>query len=215
MSTRLPITKRRRPRAARSIPPAVGFQQLKRQVKQEIRSEIAVNLEHKYFPVNYTNTAILTTPVLISLSDIPQGDTAVTRDGSAIRGQFLEVYFRLAGFSSLVASFRLIFFVWLDNDSTAPTAGDVLYDGVSVPWVSILNHYNRRRYRVLADFFLPVSTVASQTFHQRLRYTDILMFTGTGTGVAGINKVYALFVSGVSTTGVDFELVSALHYTDA
>lgn len=146
------------------------------------------------------------TATIASLTDIPQGDTDNARDGDALKLKSLMCVFNVNANTGAVRNIiRIIIFQWKPNDSTAPTAGQLLLTGASgsVDTTSQYSHDNRQLFNILSDWYFPVGgsttvpdTVQVRTFKRKIfgrKMRKNVQFSAAGT--TGTNKLYILYIA--------------------
>lgn len=109
-----------------------------------------VNVERKYFDSAIADSAIASTGEITDLSAIPQGDTAITRDGDSLKPLGFQMRYKLTGdvnatFDTVV---RWILFRMKHENAVVPTVADILEGSTET---SMFNFTERSRFTVLAD----------------------------------------------------------------
>jgi hypothetical protein len=120
-----------------------------------------INIEEKYSDVNTSITPDQSgTGSVVSLTQLAQGTTLNTRVGNSVRIQHFSLIGRVA-VSSAVTTFslvRVIVFRDMEGQGTAPTMSDVLEAvGSSAAPRQPYDYLNRKRFAIIADWFMPVT----------------------------------------------------------
>lgn len=185
--------------------------------------------EKKYFDVDQAGQEIVTTGTVQSVSNVPQGDTSITRDGDQIQLKSIQARLtwympQVLGAGVPVVVGRVILFVDEQPNNTIPVTTDVL---VTAGPNSPLNLNNRLRFRILKDkvFDMASGIATAQAINnpkstkQMKMYKRInrkCVFNGAGTDIAQTNNVYMLFISSATTTNAPFcAFYSRLRFTDS
>lgn len=175
-----------------------------------------INVEKKFFDIVSAPT-VSTTPSIISLSNIAQGNDYNQRDGNSILIQSMLLR-ALITLNSMAATsiIRLVLFVDNDQRGTDPAATD-LFESVG-SLTTPLNHNVASRFNVLMDKFVSLSINGnrSMTFKRFFKYNRHIKYTGT-TGADATAYEGAIFlllwsseVTNVPTVDYSFRL----RYTD-
>lgn len=124
----------------------------KRLVKT-IRRVINRQAEKKYFDYS-ANTTVSNSGYLLKLSEVPQGDSDVSRDGDQLTIRSLQFNTEtLVGVNETGGTnkVRIIIFQWFPNTAAGyPTLNNLLLD-VTSPFLSPYAHDYRFNFRILAD----------------------------------------------------------------
>lgn len=136
---------------------------------------------------------------LTKLSDVPQGDTSLTRDGSQLSIRSLEFDFTIYS-SGIDNTIRIIIFQWFPDDTVAPIVTDILTSPAgSFLTNAYYNHDNRFNYRILYDKRFSFSTIAGPMYkpaqrimigkfpRRRIQFQNV--------GVNGSCHIYSITVS--------------------
>lgn len=171
-------------------------------VKSVANRQIRKLSEKKYWPL-YNTVSQSNVPLLLKLSEVPQGDTDQTRDGDQLYLRSLQFTLQCVA-ADAYNVFRVIIFQWHDSTNSAyPTANDILIDTASYPWLLAYSHDNRFRFSILHDKRMVLDTnnptridrVFIKSFKQRR-----IQYVGSF-AVAYTNGLFALIMSdsGVAT----------------
>lgn len=184
--------------------------------KKQVNSLISRRIENKFYPL-YQKTTVDTAGYLQSLSNIGQGDTAMTRTGDDIHFVRYQMTAEIFNQADVHNTMRIIIFQWRPDDAIdAPTVAKLL-DNISssavYPTHYQYNYVTRTKYNVLYDksfVLMPtyafnssgvvtsgVSRAAVNTFKvnidTRRKLNKIIRFNeGLNSGK---NKLYMLVVS--------------------
>ncbi len=179
-----------------------------------------VNVEVKNFDVQQTAVSISTTPVIVQLSNIPQGDTTITRDGAQCK--ILSIDFNMhvvRNASAAVTIVRLILVCDKQTNQAIYTSGDLLEDITSNDNIeSPLNLDNKFRFTVLWDrrFNLSAPYSGVGMVRKRVSMNKILRFDGSTPSIADLtsNSLSLLQVSNESTNTPNITMFSRLRFVD-
>lgn len=202
-------------RNLRSLPPYV-----RSQLSHVANQAVQRNAELKYFDVNATTTSS-TSGVVISLSNVPQGATDITRVGDELKIRSLRVAYTVSQDTSITnfnvyTRCRVVLFQWkLD---TSPIALDVMQStGANVSCETPYDHDARRNYNILYDKVHVFALGASPHQHSEpVCYpTQTKMRFEAGASTLANGALYMLFFSDTTTTLPTMAYYSRLLYTDA
>lgn len=153
-----------------------------------------------------TAASVTSTPSITMLTDIPQGDTAITREGEIIYLQSIsfKALVRNNAAIGIAQNVRIILFFDTQQHGTAPTAANVL-SSVSINQ-SIISHRARipkGRIQIIFDQVLsPTPTYFGSTeskfcrYYKRFKGRKIYYIgTGDAEGDQGKGNLYMLLVS--------------------
>lgn len=174
-----------------------------------------INVERKYV-VTSASTTFTTTPEIIPLSLIAQGDGETARDGNKVKAQGLSVKMQLKGGNSRTFA-RVILFTDKDSTGNAPSASAVLES------TTTLGHYNNvncpYRFRILKDDLIPleISTNDGNTKVRKYycKMNHHITFSGSTAVQANANcgQVYMMLIGDVLNDG-SCEYSARLSFTD-
>lgn len=167
----------------------------------QVKRMIARHAETKSFVKGALGTAVSNVATIVSLTDIPLGQTDNSRIGNHVHLKGLTANLQFIG-GDATNTFRCIFFKWKENDTfNTPTVAQILANGpTGAP--DVFSTYNRDspgNYTILRDFFLVQSngTSAPQLIQKRqinMRLSGKAQFY-SDVGTTGTNKIYLLFQS--------------------
>ncbi len=181
-----------------------------------------VNVEVKNFDVQQTNVAVAVTPVIVQLSNIPQGDTTISRDGAQCKVLSIElniVVFRELT-TSVISQMRLLLVCDKQTNQAIYVDTDLLEDvTVNDSMVSPLNLDNKFRFNILWDktFALPEGGSNSvQVIRKIFRMNKILRFDGNTPSIADLtsNSFSLIQMSNEATNTPRITMFSRLRYVD-
>jgi len=181
-----------------------------------------INIEEKYL-----DTAVSLNPdqsgSLTAITQMAQGTTVNTRVGNSIRVQHLQVLGR-ATVSSSVTTFsvlRIILFRDMEGQGTAPTAADVLESvGSSAAPRQPYDWLNRKRFAILADWFMPLTALSGGSSIREFSFSQELskhvLYRGTTAAAAsdGEGTIYVMAVSDEATNTPNVSATCRITYTD-
>lgn len=153
-----------------------------------------------------------------SISDVPQGDTDITRDGD----QFVQRALRIRGKVVVADShnlLRMLVFRWKQDDT--PTVSDLLsstYVGsVRAPY-SPYHHDGRTNFTVLFDktYLTDSYKTAVQIDTKWINLRNKKQYMTAGSSTAGKNKIYVMIISDSAAEPSPLcDIVSRLTFTDS
>lgn len=212
-------TYRKRP-YKRYYKPSKAF---KRNVKRVINS-IA---EKKYYGLTYdaatdpNGVTMLSTPSIIDISGVTQGDADWSRDGDQLYVRSMLVRYTIRLDSSLPVgqgnSCRVIVFQWYP--ATTPTYQEILsqaYLPSNPQYLAPYTHDGRTQFRILYDKIVTVSASRSvKPFHGQL-ITKIphrkIQYRGGST--LGENKIYLMHMSDAGSLQPGLKWLTRMNFTD-
>jgi len=170
----------------------------------QVRRIIKQDTELKYFISQYNLAPQSTTPSLLSLTEIPQGVTDITRVGDRLELKSLEVRGCHIG-GDAYNNTRLVFFTYKPNQ--VPVSSNILLVGPSavIDPFSLYSHDYRRDYHIIHDMtFTSVGLIGgSATQPPQSNTSKCFHFTTTnfprqvqfaGGGLTGTNKIWFVAV---------------------
>lgn len=190
----------------------------KAQVQALVAKAISARAEKKYFLDNQTAQSMTYSGAVYDLSEVPQGDDDVSRDGDSLYIRSVRVLGRMANAGGAVNHIRVIVFQWRD-DST-PTASSVLipgYLGTVLAPLSLYTHDQRRKYNVMYDkkFTLDTSGKSTVLFDTGYLFPTTKKISFTSGTTTGNDKLWLLVVSDTaSATYPALNYVSRLTFND-
>lgn len=186
--------------------------------KNYLKNYLNKNVEFKYYDHD-ESTTVDSSGAVYSLTDIPQGDTDITRDGDKLilKNVQLRGTISLADASNAV---RIIVFQWhpLDSASIPAVSAIIQYIG-TYGIVSPYHHDGRTQFTVLSDKTYLVNNVSMpyMVFRQRvpLKYAKKQVAYTAG-GSFGYNKIMYLAITDSGTTAHPLvSTQSRVYFTDA
>lgn len=128
---------------------------------------MSLNVEYKCHDVNDNLVSVNQTPTIIQLTNIPQGSTAITRDGNQIKITANYLRFNIIGGSSANSLFRLMLVQDKQTNQAVYTIGDLLATGdANSNITSPLNIDNKYRFTVLYDKVFRTSNVSNNALYK-------------------------------------------------
>ena len=177
-----------------------------------------LNVEYKAHDVTASGTSIVSTPSIIQITNIDQGDTSLTRDGAQIKLTNINVKYTLE-----VGSVDCLVRVMLVRDTQTNQAiysiGDLLENTGSLIINSPLNLDNKFRFNVLYNRVHKLSPDAGQSLvvgHIFKKVGTKIRYDDTGNGIADItSRSYSLvFVSNTALNPPSLFMVSRVRFID-
>ncbi len=188
--------RRRRRRPGRMAIYKGAGQQLWRDVKSIKR---LMNVEFKFIDSQNTSQAVATTPLIFELSNIAQGDTTITRDGSQIKCLSIQLSYVLSLHASATFSFvRVLLIKDKQTNQVVYTGADVLDDvTVADSIVSPYNRDNRKRFTILHDRVHQLNSTEKHTayFGKKFSQDQIIRYDANAGTIADLTQSsYSLMV---------------------
>lgn len=178
-----------------------------------------VNVEIKNFDVQQTAIGVANVPVIVQLSNIPQGDTTITRDGAQCKVLSLELSLRIVLNTSAVATVVRFLLVCDKQTNQAIYLNTDLMEDISAndALVSPYNLDNKYRFQVLWDrTFVLSSATGNRTFKRIFRMNKLLRFDGSTPSIADLtsNSYSLVQFSNEATNTPAVTMFSRLRYVD-
>ncbi len=188
-----------------------------------------VNTEWKFLDTEFTAVPTNAVPQVVRLSAIPQGDDVSERSGDSILPKALDINYRVAMNSAdFHTGARIIVFRDMENDGTAPVAGDVIAVASNIN--TFMNLDNRKRFRILHNKLFSLNINGRLGFSRQLhfdfnkplrnanthRHVYHIRYDGTSASDAdGDNgQLYMLMLTSESVNGPTFDVAVRLRYID-
>lgn len=194
----MPYKKRRQPLPPRRVKSLAKF----------VDKRIKKLSDFKMYQYDRSLSVDNTAPLLESLSDMPTGDTYLTRSGNKVNVVKLDVrgwiYNTTNGNHDVI---RLIIFKWMgDTSATAPTEADILQDSSTRPYLSQIDfNLNRKMVKVVADRTFMIDNYGgfrSNAFHLNIKFRKPSPIQYVGTSTDGVGKFFIYATSTRNTTGM-------------
>ncbi len=179
-----------------------------------------VNVEVKNFDVQQTIAAVTNTPVIIQLSNIPQGDSTITRDGAQCKVLALELGLHLARNASATStSIRIMLVCDKQTNQAVYVNTDLLEDVTAVDnIVSPYNLDNKFRFTILFDRVFNVSEGSNSVrdFKRVFRMNKLLRFDGNTPSIADLtsNSLSLVQVANQVTNTPTITMFARLRFVD-
>lgn len=180
---------------------------------------LLVNAEVKHADASGSST-VSTTPTLVFLSGIAQGDSNITRDGNSVKceGLWGDITYIMSA-SATVTRIRTLIFADTRNAGAAPTAADVFDTGDISGLPNVDSEPNR--FAILLDR-VECMTLASESRCRHFRFNlgevakSHLVFSGTTNGIASAKGLvyYLLMMSSEATNTPTYSVNSRLMFID-
>jgi len=194
-------------------------------INKKIQKAILSRFEGKYraFRATVATDIRWDVPLLFALSDVPQGNTDITRIGDKLTPTSLEVNYLLQvsqGATTNVGSIRVTVFRWHPYyDTETPALGNIFSaTGDVAAYQSPINHDDRNQFNILYDKIINLNSKAKPqrqiSFKMSLANKPCSYRAGSTTAVS--EGIYTFFTSDNATAGLT-QLVSAdcrLNYKD-
>ncbi len=179
-----------------------------------------LNVEYKFHDVKQTAVSVTSTPVIVQLTNVGQGDTAQIRDGASIKWTKISLRHTII-LSAAARSSQVRLLLVLDRQTNGAiySASDVL-DDVSINdiIVSMYNLDNKYRFRVLKDVTMTLDENGNESrlINWTVPMSTKCRFSGTAGTIADLSS-YSLSLLQVSSEAANFPsitTVSRLRYID-
>ncbi len=179
-----------------------------------------INVEYKFIDTITTSLGVSTTPSIIQLSNISQGDTTITRDGSQLKVLSIQwSYFVAQNANAVQSTLRCMLIKDKQTNQAIFAAGDVLsnittQNALNSPY----NRDNRKRFTILYDKVHSFSDNGQKSFHygQKFSQEQILRYDGNAGDITDLTQTsYALLlVSTEATNTPGFTSFIRLNFVD-
>ncbi len=179
-----------------------------------------INVEVKNFDVQQTSVTLTAVPVIIQLSNIPQGDTTITRDGAQCKVLALELSLQLQANSAAVTqSVRIMLVCDKQTNQAVYVNTDLLQDiTANDNMVSPYNLDNKFRFTILWDqiFNLVLGGRSNHHVKKVFRMSKILRFDGNTPSIADLtsNSLSLVQFGNDSSNLPNITMFSRLRYVD-
>ncbi len=180
-----------------------------------------MNVEFKFHDVQSTSTAITSTPLIVQLTNIPQGDTSETRDGAQVKITRIQIKYKI---DSNPTPFVTLIRVMLIHDSQTNqaiyAATDLLEDITQHDAiVSMLNLDNKYRFSVLYNkvHYFGNANGSNGTYKEIMKDMDLrIRFDASTPDITDLtsSSLSLLFVSTATTNTPLLTLFSRIRYVD-
>ncbi len=179
-----------------------------------------VNVEIKNFDVQQTNIVVTEVPIIIQLTNVPQGDTTITRDGAQCKVLSLELSILLTRNTSAFNSTVRLMLVCDKQTNQAIYLNTDLLDDITLidNLVSPYNLDNKYRFNIIWDriFHVTAGSGSSKSFKKSFRMNKILRFDGNTPSIADLtsNSLSLVQVSNETANQPSITMFSRLRYVD-
>ncbi len=179
-----------------------------------------LNVEIKNFDTQQTTVAVSVTPIILEISNIPQGDTTITRDGAQCKVLSIELSYQInQNASATISSFRIMLVCDKQTNEAVYSSGDLLQDLTqNDAIVSPRNLDNTRRFQVLYDRVHTFSSSGTRIFvtKKRFKLNKILRFDANTSSIADLteNSLSLFMLSSESSNHVAITSFTRLRYVD-
>lgn len=179
-----------------------------------------INVEVKNFDVQQSNVQMSNVPVIIQLSNIPQGDTTSTRDGSQCKVLALELdLFMTRNSNGVVSTVRLMLVCDKQTNQAIYLNTDLMADVTTIDnLVSPMNLDNKFRFQVLWDRVFVISSgwKGARHFKKTFRMSKILRFDGNTSAIADLtsSSLSLVQMTNDSASEASITMFSRLRYVD-
>ncbi len=192
----------------------------KKALKIALATKRLLNVEIKNHDVQQSVANITTTPVIVQLTNIPQGDGTSERDGAQVKLTQLEFRMQvLLNGSATRSSYRILIICDKQTNQALYSAADVLEDVTSTDMIfSPINLDNKRRFQILDDWTVHVGTAEGRIKHFKKFYkmNKIIRWDASTSAIADLTQssLSLLMVSSEATNGPQITSFSRVRYID-
>ncbi len=179
-----------------------------------------LNVEYKFHDTQLTGSNVPTTAIINQISNIAQGDTAITRDGSQVKCVNLEIHWRVRQHATATeTAVRVLIVKDSQTNGAIYTIADLLQDtSIFDSIVTRKNLDNMFRLHIMYDkvFFMSDSGNKNaygsfnRALNQKLRFDGV---AGDITDLAS-SSYSIVFLSDEGTNVPDVSVFSRLKYVD-
>lgn len=179
-----------------------------------------LNVELKNHDVLQTNVNVTNTPVIVQLTNVPQGDSTNQRDGAQYKATQLEIRFVvLLNGSATRSSFRFMVICDKQTNQAIYTPADVLENVASTMMIfSPINLDNKRRFQIIDDFTVHVGEGEGRIKHFKKFYSlnKIIRYDASTSAIADLTQssLSLMMVSSEVTNGPQIHSFSRLRFID-
>ncbi len=189
----------------------------------QIATKVAryLNVEFKFLDTQLTFENITTPATVIQLTNIPQGDTESSRDGSQVKLTRINVKYAISVSADGASNFVRVMLV-LDTQTNGAiySVADLLQDNtIDDNLVSALNLANKFRFKVLYNKVHVLSDNASNAkiYREIFKNLDLqLRYSDTSNTITDLNtnSLSMVFLSEQTTTGPKMSFFARVRYVD-
>lgn len=164
-----------------------------------------LNVEIKNHDVQQTSVVVSTSPQIIQLTNIAQGDTTTSRDGAQCKVLSIELAYQIAqSTSALITSFRIMLVCDKQTNQSIYASTDLLNDvSTQDAIVSPRNLDNMRRFQVLYDRVHSYSDggVSLSVTRKRFKLNKVIRFDSSAASIGALteNSISLLMVFSEAT----------------
>lgn len=179
-----------------------------------------VNVEYKFHDVTLTLTTVAQTPIITQLTNIPQGDTDISRDGAQVKLVRINVKYLInSHVDALFTQIRCMLVHDRQTNQAIYSATDLLSDITgSDAIVSLLNLDNKYRFQVLYNKVHTLSNVGrTSSAHQVSKELSMkLRYDASTPSIADLtsSSLSWIFISNHATTSPEVTFFSRVRYID-
>lgn len=201
-----------------------GKQPAAQTIAAVVRKQLAKQQELKHIDTNVVAT-VTTTPGVVHLNTIAQGDSTIERDGRRVMMKSIELIMEAEQHVAATHTFMNVKLVRKkNNDSIALLAGDI-YDGTGSAQTNKLRNLDQAfNFEVIADWYMNFTSTGHATWQKRFFKAlrpdqgkaewQVNQASGAAT-VQETNALYLLLSSNQATSSPAFRCNSRIRYTDA
>lgn len=180
-----------------------------------------LNVEYKFHTVSATTQSITDTASATALTNLSQGDTATTRDGSQVKFTSLRFGYNLkSNPSGTMSTVRLMLVHDKQTNEAQATATDVLQDSTPVDAIiSAYNIDNVSRFNILYDKVHTLVNTSSvgqvtRTIHKKLNLK--VRYDGNAGDVTDLTQdsIFLIMVASTTTNDPAISFQIRLRYLD-
>ncbi len=178
-----------------------------------------LNVEIKNFDTKEQTVAIIDTPLITQISNIPQGDSTNSRDGAQCKVLGIELNYVIFHNASATGTIvRVMVICDKQTNQAIYSAADLLEDASIIDnLMSPYNLNNKHRFRVLYDRRHNLSsTTASITVKKFIKLKTLLRYDASTSAIADLtqNSLSILKVSNEVTNDPSWNMFCRVRYVD-
>ncbi len=179
-----------------------------------------INVEFKFFDATLTSVEVLSTPQLLQLTNILQGDGGSSRDGNQVKivGNLLK-YTCTMDSAATTSQLRVLLVLDKQTNGVIAAAGDVLedvtvFDGIISPY----NLDNKYRFRILYDKVHLFQASGNRTIQggKYIKMNERIRYDGVAGTIADItsSSLFLMILSSTGANGPDITFINRVRYVD-
>lgn len=178
-----------------------------------------LNVEYKCHDVSFNNTAVTQTAIITQLTNVPQGDSSQSRDGSQLKITRNVLRYSICGGAVADTLVRCMLVHDKQTNGAIYAIADLLQDSSVIDIInSPLNLDNKYRFRVLYDKVHKLSNASQNAIavSKVLNLSQRIRFDGTDTSITDLTSSSLSFVmcSNQGASPPNLALFNRLRFVD-